>query len=117
MCDTRMNILLSFHRTDSDGTCGCHPLLGSIAEAGSLCPSLDWSWWLSMDESLDSVLERYNGSVLDVIFLFVFGDMAGSSLLTSVLFCSSAALRTLVAGVSLRPDRVLPSTCHFLLNV
>ena len=61
MCDARMKILLGSCRDGGNGTYGCHPLLGGIAEACS--PSL-----LRVGSCLRAKasirLDRHNGGVL-----------------------------------------------------
>lgn len=66
-CDARMKILLGFHRASSDGTRGCHPPHWR-RRRGVFVTSLAHSeLWLSPDDSLDLVLDRHNGGVIDIV--------------------------------------------------
>ena len=105
---------------------GVIPLLGGVAEVFLTFFSLGWSWWLSLGESLDSVLDRHDGGVLGVVPLLGASCLEawlGSSLLSSgvhrrpLLILSGAMYgrRRCVQDVDfLGSDQVLPSTCHLL---
>ena len=125
--DLRTKILLDFCRAGGDGTRGCHPFLGGVAEVCAPCPSLSWSWRLSPGESLDSMLGQHIGGVLGVISLL--GALCVKTWLGP--YCSPPVFAVVMLDPPWRnvhpssvcprrwlpgADRVLPSICHFLLS-
>jgi hypothetical protein len=49
------------------GTCECHSPSWGRCRGASTSPPFNWSWLLSLGESLDPELDRHGGGVLDVV--------------------------------------------------